>query len=553
MDFSKKLSGRINELIALVLFIGILALINLIGDKKFTRFDLTAKKEYTISQSTKNILANLDDVINIKCYFSSNLPPMQEAVIRQIRDMLSEYRIYSKNRLQIEYIDPMGDDELKQSLMVMGIPELRLNTYEKDKAQVIACYMGMGVFYEDRKAILPVVINLSNFEYDLTASIRKVAMAQPKIVGLLSGYGSKDPQKDMMHLKNALEQQYELRMQSPTRERGFDDDITTLILAGPTEEMPGWLLYQIDQYLMRGGRLMILSEGMAVKDLTAIENHNGLNNLLASYKIRINKDLITDPNCAYATFSQGFMSFTAPYPFFVKSSDDGLMEDNPVTGMLDSITFPWASSIEILGGTNEVQYLVKSSKKSWTNIGYISLNPQGRNNPQSPDSIKAHTIAAIISGTFTSAYGETGMPKGDDEDISEAILKSAEDTLKTSPNTHILVIGDSDFIMDQHARTDRNNSAFFLNCVDWLTLDPELIKIRSRAITNYPLAKFEEWEKEHEEKAQAFIEGKKDMIRFGTAFGMPVFIGLLGFGWHFFRKKAIHKGAEDLRNMGRIK
>ena len=98
-----------NTLAFILVVLGIVALINFLSSRRFIRADLTADKRYTISQSTKKVLNRLDDIVTIDAYFSRQ--PARVAQIRQaVRDMLEEYRAFSKN-LQINFIDPASEDE----------------------------------------------------------------------------------------------------------------------------------------------------------------------------------------------------------------------------------------------------------------------------------------------------------------------------------------------------------------------------------------------------------------------------------------------------------
>ena len=172
-----------NTLAFILVVFGIVALINFLSSRRFIRADLTADKRYTISQSTKSVLDRLDDIVTIDVYFSRQ-PPRVAQIRQSVRDMLDEYRAFSKN-LEINFIDPAtGDEALKQKLRFMGIPEVQVNVIEKDKAELANVYMGIAILYEDKKEVLPVVQTTSNLEYDLTSAILKVTSTEVKTVGL---------------------------------------------------------------------------------------------------------------------------------------------------------------------------------------------------------------------------------------------------------------------------------------------------------------------------------------------------------------------------------
>ena len=141
----------------------------------FTRFDMTAGKEYSISPATKKILKKLDDIITIKVFFSENLPPHVSKTVTDVKDILSEYSAYAGKNLRISWEDPAKSEEAKNLARSLGIPEVQLQTFEKDKVQAIKAYLGIGILYADKKEAIPVVQNLQNLEYDLTMAIMKVS------------------------------------------------------------------------------------------------------------------------------------------------------------------------------------------------------------------------------------------------------------------------------------------------------------------------------------------------------------------------------------------
>ena len=183
-------------LVEVIIVVAILAIVNLISLNFFARADLTENKRYSISQSTKDVLRELDDVINIKVYFSKKLPPYLTTLTRQVRDVLDEYRAYAGRNLVIYFEDPTDDPELQRRVHSLGIPPVQLNIIEKDKAEVMNAYLGIAVLFEDRSEVIPVVQNANNLEYDLTSAIVKVASDERRTVGFLTGHDEPDIEKE---------------------------------------------------------------------------------------------------------------------------------------------------------------------------------------------------------------------------------------------------------------------------------------------------------------------------------------------------------------------
>ena len=528
-----------NTLAFILVVFGIVALINFLSSRRFIRADLTADKQYTISQSTKKVLKRLDDIVTIDAYFSRQ--PARIAQLRQsVRDMLEEYRAFSKN-LQINFIDPAtGDEAQKQQLRFIGIPEMQINVIEKDKAEIANVYMGIAILYADKKEVLPVVQTTANLEYDLTSAILKVTSKEIKTIGFLTGHDELDVFGQAFGpLRQELSKQYDVRKVPIEADKAIDADVATLVVAGPKKELTEREKYEIDQFIMRGGRALFLVdpvviqyEGLNVSSLTT-----GLNDLLEHYGVKLNDNLVLDVSMDQLTYSQGFMTVTTSYAYFIKvlkqyqyrtgETSDGLSKDSIITNQLESLTFPWAGSLELIPNADtpvEAIALARTSRGGWTAQSPYNISPTNRQF-QPPASVQqAHTVAISLSGVFKSFYAGKAIPPAESSESDEVVTaKPAEEerTTKTdSETTQIVVVGNSQFL--QQGRPD--GQLFFLNTVDWLTLGEELINIRSHGVTNRPL--------------KEVSESEKFFLKFISIAGVPILVVAFGLVRFFLRRRA---------------
>ena len=528
-----------NTLAFIFVVFGIVSLINFLSSHRFIRADLTADKRYTISQSTKKVLKRLDDIVTIDAYFSRQ--PARIAQLRQsVRDMLEEYRAFSKN-LQINFIDPAtGDEAQKQQLRFIGIPEMQINVIEKDKAEIANVYMGIAILYADKKEVLPVVQTTANLEYDLTSAILKVTSKEIKTIGFLTGHDELDVFGQAFGpLRQELSKQYDVRKVPIEADKAIDADVATLVVAGPKKELTEREKYEIDQFIMRGGRALFLVdpvliqyEGLNVSSLTT-----GLNDLLEHYGVKLNDNLVLDVSMDQLTYSQGFMTVTTGYAYFIKvlkqyqyrtgETSDGLSKDSIITNQLESLTFPWAGSLELIPNVDapvEAIALAKTSRGGWTAQSPYNISPTNRQF-QPPASVQqAHTVAISLSGVFKSFYAGKAIPPAESSEPDEVVTaKPAEEerTTKTdSETTQIVVVGNSQFL--QQGR--RDGQLFFLNTVDWLTLGEELINIRSHGVTNRPL--------------KEVSESEKFFLKFISIAGVPILVVAFGLVRFFLRRRA---------------
>jgi len=528
----RKVQYTTQSTLSILIVLVVLIFINILSQTKFLRWDLTANQQYTISPSTKKIIGKLDDIINVKLYFSKNLPPILQIKERRIKDLLDEYRAYSKGRIIVKKEDPSSDTELENKVRSIGVPQVQMTYRQKDEVEVKNGYFGLAVFYGGKKEVIPIIQDEDNLEYDLTSAISKVTSDTVLKVGFSTGHDERDVEKDYSLIKGALNQQYETAVVPISEDQPVPADITTLIIAGPKKDFTEKELFQIDQYLMKGGKLIVLMEMVQINlemGLFATPLENKLNNLLESYGIKINQDFVLDRYNDRLTYSESpdnriqYVT-TVNYPFFIKAMKKYFAENSPILRGLESITFPWISSLSLINSKlkdAETVELIKSSEFSWVQKDNFNLNPK-QQFAVPPDQENQYLLAAVITNEFTSYFKGKEIPKGSAEKENE----SADVALKIvekSPKTNLMVVGNSYFITADSLRRFQSNAVFFLNSVDWITQGEALIGIRSRSITERPI--------------EEVSENSKSVIKFINIFGGSILIVFIGLTIFYLRKR----------------
>lgn len=532
-----------NTLVFILVVLAILAAISFLSSRRFVRADFSDDKRYTISSSTKNVLKRLDDVVTINAYFSRE-PARVAQIRRDVRDVLDEYRAIS-NKLQIDFIDPGDDEGEKNKLRFMGIPEVQMNVIEKDKAQVANVYMGIAVIYEDKKEILPVVQNTFTLEYDLTSAILKVTRTEDKTVGFLAGHDELDidDAQRFGNMRRELSKQYTVKKVTIVEGREIDKDVATLVVAGPKQEITEREKYEIDQFIMRGGRAIFLVDAIQIPEgtLQAQMLTSGLNELLEHYGVKLGNNLVLDDaSQGQLTYTQGYFTVRSDYPYFVRVLNqyrnrsgeiaNGLSDESIVTSQLESLTLNWASSIELLPKEEdaiETIALAKTTDRSWTVQSPYDIAPNTQ--LRAPSSVrKSHTVAASLSGVFKSFYTDRDIPSNEmtssDEPEGELQVESetSDDrtTITESQPTQIVVVGNSAFLQF----SGRDEMTFFFNTIDWLTLGEDLIHIRSHGVTDRPL--------------KEVSEAEKLFLKYANIAGVPIVVVAFGLIRYLLRRRA---------------
>ncbi len=235
---------------------------------------------------------------------------------------------------------------------------------------------------------------------------------------------------------------------------------------------------------------------------------------------KINNDFILDPSCEMASFSSGYSQFLTNYPFWPRTLKNGLNPDNPIVSQIESLVFPWVSSLNLTDlKDREGVKIVSSSDRSWADNAK-TLSAQQDFAPAGTQGQKL--IAALVSGKFKSYFSDKEKPQKTSE-IAETEEKDEEEFIPETAFARIMVAGDSDFIKDGFLNRFKSNLLFFQNSVDALTMDSSLTQIRAKSANDRPL--------------KEISQGMKNSIKFFNIFGITALVLLAGLLRYFFRKK----------------
>ena len=532
-----------NTLAFVAIILGILVLINFLSTRRFIRADLTEDKRYTISKATKNVLDSLDDIVTITAYFSTAQAEVAR-IRRDVGDVLDEYNAFS-DKLQIDFVDPADfDNAQKQELRFKGIPEVQINVTKKDKAEIANVYMGLSIGYGGKEETLPIVRSTANLEYELTSTILKVTTKEAKTVGFLTGHGEFDiNDQNYQQLRQLLDKngqgQYNITSVSLQDGEAVDATVTTLVVAGVKQPLIEREKYELDQFIMRGGKAFFLVDPIQLQQgtLQGTPLSTGLNDLLEHYGAKLGNNLLIDRRFHdNAWFQQGpMMRVSQPYPYFVKIIKPNFSAEHTVTNQLETLTLPWTSSLEIIPKEGiTATALARTSEFGQTIQGYYNLMP----NVRIPDAeTQAYPVAVALEGTFKSFYTDKEIPTMENEDTigtedSESATSEQADAARTtiteSAQTQIVVVGTAQFLTQMR----QDGVDFFLNTVDSLTLGDALIGIRSQRITDRPLRI-----KTPDGEFREVSEFEKNFIRYLCTVGVSLLVVIFGLVRYFLKRR----------------
>lgn len=504
---------RLNRIAQTTIIAGILIAANVVAQRWFARWDLTEKREYSLSPATKKLLGGLEDRVVINAYFTRRLPPYLTNLRRQVQDMLEEYRAFSRGRLEVEFTDPGGDPAAEQRLRTLGIPKLQLEVLERDQFQLTNVYLGLVLLHGGRQEVIPVVQDTGTLEYELTAALLRLTGPDKKVVGWLGA-----PELDPGHrggdpLRRELARLYDLQPIEPAELTKVADEVETLVVAGP-RALPEPARYAFDQFVMRGGRAVVLVDHFEIPEgsLAAVPAESGVHDLLERYGAMVARDVVGEPRLnAPAAFSSGFMQFRIAYPWWLRVPGAALDREHPVSARLESIVLPWTSSIDLslpAAGGVKATVLARSSREAFVQSGSYDFSPQPRREVDPSRSAAAdRPLVVLLTGRFPSFWRDKVPPTPLSDGESP---KFRADSVETS----ILVVGTSRLAEPDFLRQFPENGTFLLNAVDWMTLGPDLIGIRSRAADERPLP--------------PVSEQVKSFVKIVNVIGVPLLVALLG-------------------------
>ena len=523
-------STKTQTLIRLGIVLAILILLNFISVRWFDRMDMTRTGLFTLSDASTSLMQSLDDRVTVKVYFTEDLPAPYNNHRRQLLDQLNEYRAYARGNLQFEFIDPSAEKS-EQEAQQQGIAPVQVQVVKEDKFEVKRAYMGMVFLYEDRKEVLPVIQNTAALEYEISSTIKRLITRTQRKIGFLTGHGEPGLQ-ELSRVQELLRRQYEITTVDVSNGNPVPGDIASLIVLAPGGPLPEAHKFQIDQFLMRGGKVAFLLNRVDAN----LQNRSGrpvelnMDDLLATYGLRINADLVRDLQCASVTIvqQQYGLNMQSQVPFPYLPLVNAFSKGNMMVKDLQNLVLFFVSSVDtaaVAAKGLRAEVLAMSSKESGRQTGSFTFDPlQQYTREQFQE--RGLPLAVLVEGKFASLYAGRPAPA----DTSAGALPPPAAPLTGSPQTRIVLVGDGDFARDQFMGGSRDNLTFFANMVDYLVDDAGLITIRSKDATLPPL--------------EQVSDGTKKFVKYANLVFPPLLVlayGAIRWRMRKARKKALEQ------------
>jgi len=520
---------------SVVLLLVCLVTINLIASLIPLRFDLTEERLYTISEGSRKILDNLEEPVSINFYFSRNnaeLPTNFKTYAQRVKELLVEYEKLSNGKINLVISDPKPDTEEEEWAQKYGIKTISLSSGNK-------AYFGAIVKMLDQEMLIPYFDQHRQefLEYDISQAIQKVSSTSSSKIGLLSVLNLQggrsmipgQPPAEKWVFLDELEKTVTVENLPLTTEE-IPDDLSLLIVLHP-RGFSSRLKYAIDQYVLRGGRLVVLLDPNARIDMTSPENRFGQQPQLASDLPELLKAWGVDYNSTkvvgdhmYGTqvnTGQGVMSFPMWMTFRSKSLDT----KHPITAELENVLFVEAGALKkVVNSNTEFYPLLSLSKKSGFIDSYqLRFSDPGELSRGMKIDNETKSVIGITKGIFNTTFpdGQPAKEKKEGDPVSEEIdLKHKHLNVAKDKNS-ILLFSDVDFLSDQFSvqklnflgqtiiQPTNDNMNLMLNAAEHLSGNEALMSIRSRGRFSRPFSLLLEMQKQaqfrHQEEERQLL------------------------------------------------
>ncbi|MGZ9736334.1 gliding motility-associated ABC transporter substrate-binding protein GldG [Flavobacterium sp. GNP002] len=561
MNTSKK-----NNLKSVLTIIAIVVLANVIGSSFFHRFDLTKDKRYTLSQTSLNIIKQVQNPLSIKVYMQGDLPAEFKRLQQETKQLLEEFQAYNKN-IVFEFVDPLENEDASmdniKDLYRKGLTPINITVDDKGKQSQAMVFPWAIAVYDNKEVNIPLLKNImgasttqkvigsvQHLEYSIAEALNKITKAKQKKIAVIKGNGEL---QDILMAKFLLQVRESYHIGPFTLDSVAKYPIGSLealekydlaVIAKPTETFTDAEKQVLDQFIINGGKTLWLIDQVTA-EMDSLYDSSGatlaypkdlnLNDMFFKYGIRINPDLVKDEQGSpikLATGEQGsatqFQEFN--WKFAPQVYPNSL---HPIVKNLGGIKFDFANPIDTLKNGIKKTILLQSSQYS-KKIGTpteINLNIVAEESAPNDYLNKGKIpLSVLLEGSFHSMFENRVLP------FEQKTFQAA------GKENKMIVISDGDLIKnqldknfqpvelgyDQRSGNLYDNKDFLINCVNYLLDDTGLINIRSKDL-DLPLL----------DKEKVYENYTRTQI---LTIGLPILILVLfGVVFTFLRKRKYSK------------
>lgn len=514
MNFQKKIN------IYIFLAIAGLALLSVFF---FFRIDLTSEKRYSISQPTKALLKKANAPLKVSIYLEGDLNPGFTRLKNSTKSLLDEMSVYAAEGIDMEFINPstaatQAEREQKYlELEAEGMTPTAI--YERDKEgksiqKIVFPWVKMT--YGNKTVVVNLLknirglqgeenlnISIENLEFEITDGIRRLINSQVSKIAFIEGHGELN-EAETYDISKVLSRYFQIDRGTLATDATILAEYKAIIIAKPTQPFSESDKYIIDQYIMNGGKVLWLMDGVRVsmENLSttgispAIALDLNLDDLLFKYGIRIQPVLLQDVQCASVPVNiapEGAQPQFEPTPWFfapllLTSSQ------HPISKNITEVRSEFVSTIEVVGENNNTKASLLLATSDNTHVfstpATIDLSETHDTKDKNYFNMSYMPVSVLMEGEFESNFANRMRPKE---------IINAFPLLKKSLKTRQIFVTNGDIIrnetngiasdsttlplgFDRYMNQQFGNREFIANAVLFLTDDEGWIDLRSRSL-----------------------------------------------------------------------
>jgi ABC-type uncharacterized transport system involved in gliding motility auxiliary subunit len=529
MNTVKRISSGVAGLALLLVSLGAACMI--IANLRL-RADLTEERLFTLSRGSRDLVSTLDQDVTLKFYFSASSPDVPQMIkmyAHHVQDFLREYELAGKGRVIIETYDPKSDSDEEEWAQKFGVAPQTLSPFSPP------FYFGLVAVCGGRENAIPAFSPATErtLEYEVSRLVARVAWPDKPVIGVMSPLNvlgaDSDPMQRMMGRNRQaepawavfgeLQRDNTLRTVAPDADR-IDDDITTLVLVHP-KNLSDQTLFAIDQFVLRGGRLLACLDPFSIQDFRASQGQgmmmgmrgpggpgpSTLGRLLDAWGVGFDPAKVLADMRAITKLDGGNGSIDEN-PVVLSLSAKNAAASDVLTAQIKQLILPFAGVFTDKQAQNITftPLITSSDNACLVDTMSAQYGTAMLRNQLTSDGMR-HALAVRLTGTFKTAFPD-GAPADENPDPTGA-KKPADPSPKaplTSGTGAVVLIGDSDFLADnwsvrtstflgyQTIEAINDNLALLANAVEQLAGRSELIAIRSRGNSARPFTVVDELE-----------------------------------------------------------
>ena len=492
------------------------------GSQFHLRLDLTGDKRYTLSPQSHEILSGLNNDVYIQVYLDGEMPVQFKKLKRSVRETLDEFRVASGRKVGYAFINPSGEKDpdersrLIESLLSRGLNPVNIRASDEEGGTsqriifpgLIVNYNGIEIpvnFLKNNIALSPeqnLLNSMEGFEYELIQTIATVSSDTVYKVAFIEGHGEMG-ELEVADITLEMAKYFTVDRGQINGIPGILDAYSAIIIAGPEMKFSEEDKLVIDQYIMRGGKVLWLFEevnvdedSLATGETAGLFRPLNLEDQLFKYGVRVNPSLVQDLECVQLPVKivTGGSQQIVPVPWLYYP----LLNPSPVSSLtrnLNRIFGKYVNYIDTVGLDPAIKktILLTSSPYSRTvNPPVLISLKEAESTPDgSQFNRSAIPVAVMLEGVFRSAYRNR---------LVGNILKSNDFPVREeSARTKMIIIADADVIRNDIRRVGNNesflplgqdrytlqtfgNKEFIINCLNYLVDDYGLMELRGREL-----------------------------------------------------------------------